>query len=59
MIPLRDVIPSRTWPGVTVTLVVLNVLVYLRSMGLDEREFAAFIGAFGLVPATFAWPAVF
>lgn len=59
MIPLRDVIPSRTWPGVTITLVVLNVLVYLRSMGLDDREFAAFVGAFGLVPATFAWATVF
>ncbi len=59
MIPLRDVIPSRTWPGVTVTLVALNVLVYLRTMGLTESEFEAFVRTFGLVPAGFAWADVF
>jgi len=59
MIPLRDVIPSRTWPGVTVTLVALNVLVYLRTMGLTEPEFEAFVRTFGLVPAGFAWADVF
>ena len=59
MIPLRDVIPSRTWPAVTVTLVALNVLVYLRQMGLADGEFEAFIRTFGLVPASFAWTDVF
>jgi len=59
MIPIRDVIPSRTWPGVTVTLLVLNVLVYLRTMGLVDREFEAFIRYFGLVPAAFSWADLF
>ena len=55
MIPLRDVIPSRTWPGVTVALVALNALVYAGEMGLSAREFETFMRAFGLVPASFTW----
>ena len=58
MIPLRDVIPSRTRPVVTVTLLALNVLVFLRQAGLGVEEMERFIGAFGLVPADFSWLAV-
>ena len=54
MIPLRDVIPSRTTPGVTVTLIVLNVLVYVFQLLLSERGQDAFIIGFGLVPAYFS-----
>jgi membrane associated rhomboid family serine protease len=54
MIPLRDVIPSRTTPGVTVTLIVLNVLIYIFQLLLTERGQDAFIVGFGLVPAYFS-----
>jgi membrane associated rhomboid family serine protease len=54
MIPLRDVIPSRTTPGVTITLIVLNVFVYLFGLMLPERSRDAFIVAFGLIPAYFS-----
>jgi membrane associated rhomboid family serine protease len=54
LIPLRDVIPSRTTPGVTITLIVLNVVVYLFGLLLGEDGRRAFIFAFGLVPAYFA-----
>ena len=54
MIPLRDVIPSRTTPGVTVTLIVLNVIIYLFGVMLSDRGRDAFIVAFGLVPAYFS-----
>ena len=54
MIPLRDVIPSRTTPGVTITLIVLNVLIYLFGLALTEQGRDAFIYAFGLVPAFFS-----
>ena len=37
MIPLRDVIPSRTRPGVTLTVIALNVIVYLFQATLSER----------------------
>ena len=37
MIPLRDVIPSRTRPVMTVALLVLNAWVFLLQFGLDEQ----------------------
>ena len=59
MIPLRDVIPSRTRPGVTITLIVLNVLVFLLQSSLSENGQQAFVYAFGLVPAFFSLASVF
>jgi membrane associated rhomboid family serine protease len=54
MIPLRDVIPSRTTPYITITLIALNVVVFLYEFSLGART-NAFIFAFGLVPASFSW----
>ena len=54
MIPLRDVIPSRTTPGVTVTLIVLNVVIYLLQLLLTDQGRDAFLIGFGLVPAHFS-----
>jgi len=59
MIPLRDVIPPRTTPGVTITIIVLNVIVYLFGLMLTDRGRDAFIIAFGLVPAYFSLVNVF
>lgn len=59
MIPLRDVIPSRTRPWVTVSIIALNVLAFLSASSLDRRAFEAALDAWGLVPAEFRWPAVF
>ncbi len=58
MIPLRDVIPSRTRPITTVLLLALNAAVFLLEFGLDERELQRFVRAWGLVPAAFSWTAV-
>jgi membrane associated rhomboid family serine protease len=58
MIPLRDVIPSRTRPVVTILLIALNAVVFLRQAGLGADGFEAFIRAFGLVPAAFSWLSV-
>jgi rhomboid family protein len=54
MIPLRDVIPSRTTPGVTITLIVLNVVIYLLQLMLSDQGRDAFLIGFGLVPAYFS-----
>jgi membrane associated rhomboid family serine protease len=59
MIPLRDVIPSRTTPGVTLTLIAANILVFLFQASLSERGQELFIYAFGLVPASFSLAAMF
>src|SRR5262245_718552 len=58
MIPLRDVIPSRTFPFVTIALIAVNVIVFLFELTLGDavNEFTLY---FGLVPAAFSWVAVF
>jgi len=58
VIPLRDVIPSRTTPYVTIGLIAVNALVYLYEMTLGESSLDEFILYFGLVPAAFSWVAV-
>ena len=57
MIPLRDIIPSRTTPIVTISLIVANVLVFLYELTLGGavNDFTLY---FGLVPAAFSWVAV-
>ncbi len=59
MIPLRDVIPSRTKPGVTITLIVVNIAIFLFQSSLSERGQETFVYAFGLVPAYFSFGTVF
>jgi membrane associated rhomboid family serine protease len=53
MIPLRDNIPSRRFPIVNVSLIALNVLVFLAEAALGEAGLYQFITACGLVPAEF------
>jgi len=57
MIPLRDIIPSRTTPVVTIALIVVNVLVFLYELSLG-RGVDAFTLYWGLVPAAFSWVTV-
>jgi len=56
MIPLRDVIPSRTTPYITVTIILLNSLAWLFELSLGERQLTQFLYVYGVVPAAFAWP---
>jgi membrane associated rhomboid family serine protease len=56
MIPLRDVIPSRTTPYITVTLIVLNAMAWLFEVTLPEDVLREFLTVYGVVPAFFAWP---
>jgi len=58
LIPLRDIIPSRTTPVVTISLIAVNVLVFLFELSLG-RNVDAFTLYYGLVPAAFSWVAVF
>jgi len=59
MIPLRDVIPSRTKPVITISLIVINVLIFLFQASLSDGAQEAFVYAFGLVPAYFSFTTVF
>jgi membrane associated rhomboid family serine protease len=56
MIPLRDIIPSRTTPFVTVGLIAVNVLVFLYQATLPPRASLSFLYTWSMVPAGFAWP---
>ncbi len=58
MIPLRDVIPSRTTPVITIVIIVLNALAFLFELMLPGAERQGFIREWGIVPAAFAWPTV-
>ena len=52
MIPLRDTIPSRTFPVVNFTIIAANVLVFFYELSLGSR-FEAFLYSYGLVPRDF------
>jgi membrane associated rhomboid family serine protease len=54
MIPLRDVIPSRTTPVVTMTIIALNALAFLYELSLGD-DVNRFLLYYGLVPAYFSW----
>jgi membrane associated rhomboid family serine protease len=56
MIPLRDVIPSRTTPYVTVGLIAVNALAFGVELSLPAASLQRFLREFGIVPAEFAWP---
>ena len=54
MIPLRDVVPSRTTPYITITIIALNALAWLFELSLPHDVLNEFIRFYGVVPAAFA-----
>ena len=50
MIPIGDDTRRHAFPIVTVTLIVINVLVFLYQASLGEQGFERFVKAFGTVP---------
>ena len=56
MIPLRDVIPSRSTPYITITIIALNALAWLFELSLPHEALNEFIAVFGVVPAYFSTP---
>jgi len=53
MIPLRDVIPSRTTPYITVTIIALNAAAWLFELALPPDVLPSFLQVYGMVPANF------
>ena len=53
MIPLRDVIPSRTTPYITITIIVLNALAWLFEVALPTDVLPVFLQVYGMVPRYF------
>jgi membrane associated rhomboid family serine protease len=58
MIPLRDVIPSRTTPYITVTIIVLNALAWFYELALPRDVLPLFLQVYGVVPADFNVPSL-
>ena len=56
MIPLRDVIPSRTTPYITITIIALNALAWLFELSLPHDVLNEFLTVYGVVPAYFSAP---
>ncbi len=54
MIPLRDVIPSRTTPYVTTGIIVVNALAFWFELSMPAPVRQAFIVQYGMVPAAFS-----
>src|SRR3977135_3352906 len=53
MIPLRDVIPSRTTPYITVTIIILNAVAWLFELATPRDVLPVFLQMDGVVPASF------
>jgi membrane associated rhomboid family serine protease len=51
MIPLRDVIPSRTVPFVTVIIIVLNAAGWLLELSMSPPDLNRLLLEYGVVPA--------
>jgi membrane associated rhomboid family serine protease len=51
MIPLRDVIPSRTFPFFTISFIVLNTIAFLYEQSLTRPGLEIFVRTYGVVPA--------
>jgi membrane associated rhomboid family serine protease len=56
MIPLRDVIPSRTTHYITITIIALNAVAWLFEISLPHEALNEFLTIYGVVPAYFTWP---
>jgi rhomboid family protein len=54
MIPLRDSLPSYSTPYVTMTLIAINVAVFLYMASLDPYSTNYFVENYGMIPAKFS-----
>jgi membrane associated rhomboid family serine protease len=51
VIPIKDENPTETFPFVTVSLIIINILVFIWELKLDPYTLNAVIDEFGAVPA--------
>ena len=56
MIPLRDVLPSRSTPDITITIIALNAVAWLFELSLPHDTLNEFLTVYGVVPAYFSAP---
>jgi membrane associated rhomboid family serine protease len=57
MIPLRDTIRSKSYPVVNITIIVINILLFIVELS-QGSELNRFIYTYGLVPARYTSPTI-
>jgi membrane associated rhomboid family serine protease len=57
MIPLRDTVPTKTYPVVNNTIIVINVIIFLYQL-THQVGVEKFIYIYGLVPARYSIPQI-
>ena len=50
MIPLRDVIPSRTFPFFTISFIVLNTIAFIYEQSIPRQALETFVHTYGAIP---------
>jgi membrane associated rhomboid family serine protease len=56
MIPLKDDNPTRTLPLITITIIALNILVYIYQLTMPAEELEDFLFKYGAIPERLAHP---
>lgn len=51
MIPLRDSLRSRSFPIVTILLILANFYLFLQELSLSEHALDRFVNSYGVIPA--------
>jgi len=58
MFPFRDNIPSRTFPIITILLILTNVLAFFFELSVSPKMLNSFFMTYGVVPVhVYSWPA--
>ncbi len=50
MLPIRDNVPSRSFPVMTVSLIVVNTVIFLFEVSMGQRALAGFVTRYALIP---------
>jgi membrane associated rhomboid family serine protease len=58
VLPIRDDIPSRRFPAATLTIIVVNALVFLWELQLGPRQLERTFVALAIVPARYSIPEI-
>jgi membrane associated rhomboid family serine protease len=51
MIPIKDTVPRRTFPFVTIAIIFTNGVIFLFETALSPQQIESFVQVFGLIPA--------
>ncbi|MBS4032402.1 MAG: rhomboid family intramembrane serine protease [Clostridiales bacterium] len=50
MIPLKDSPKTRTFPYVNVSIIIINIIVFIRQLAMTNPELQSFVFTYGLIP---------